>query len=77
MPVITYLSMPYIGMDEDGSTTRNWAHFTFKHKDGKPVPKRRVKREVRKWIKRNLGRAVLTEELRAVVRRVQYIETDN
>lgn len=57
------LSMPYVGMDEAGASTREWAHFKFNG----TVDLRRIRREVRKWIKRNLGRNVCTAELRMVV----------
>lgn len=71
--VITYLSIPYLGMNDDGEATRNWAHFTFKHADGLPVDKRKIKRMVRKWIWHNLERRIIGEELRMLMKRVQYI----
>jgi hypothetical protein len=57
------ISMPYVGMDEAGASTREWAHFKFNGQ----VDLRRIKREVRKYVKRNLGRHVHTSELRMVV----------
>lgn len=74
MRVITYLSIPYLGMDDEGNATRNWAHFTFKHADGLPVDKRKIKRMVRKWIKLNLERTIHGEELAMLMKRVQYLD---
>lgn len=76
MKVTTYLSMPYLGMDDAGEPTRNWAHFTFKHADGYPVDKRKIKRMVRKWIWQNLERRVHSEELHMLMKRVQYLTED-
>lgn len=76
MEVITYLSMPYLGMNDAGEPTRNWAHFTFRHEDGLQVDKRKIKRMVRKWIWQNLERRVHQEELHMLMKRVQYRTED-
>ena len=76
MKITTYLSMPYIGMDDDGTATRNWAHFRFKHADGLPVDKRKIKRMVRKWIWLNLGRQVHQEELCMLMKRVWHSDEE-
>lgn len=74
MRVITYLSIPYLGMDDAGNATRNWAHLTFKHEDGLPVDKRKIKRMIRKWVWSQLERRINNEELRMLLRRVQYLD---
>lgn len=74
MRVVTYLSMPYLGMDDEGNATRNWAHFKFQHADGLRVDKRKIKRLVRKWIWHNLERRVNQEDMRMILRRVQYLD---
>lgn len=61
------LAVPYIGLDEAGNTTRNWANFRFAGQ----VDRRRIKRMVRKWVKRNLGRRIHTSELHSVCRTVR------
>lgn len=56
--------LPYLTTEEDGSTNRNWARFRFTG----PVDRRRIKREVRKWVKRILGRSIHPIELRNLLK---------
>lgn len=62
------VAIPYINTEEDGSTTRNWARLSFTG----PVDRRRVKREIRKWIKRALHRNVDQNTLRQIAKQVNY-----
>ena len=61
------VSFPYLGMDDAGETTREWAHMRFSSSEY--IQTRRVKREVRKWVKRNLGRTLHTRELLLIMKR--------
>jgi len=56
------LRIPYLGLNDTGDTTRNWAVLKFIG----DVDLRRIKREVRRWAKRDLDRTLDTDELRAV-----------
>lgn len=57
--------MPYVHMNEDGSTDRSWAKFTFRG----DVDRRRVKRELTKWVKRELGRKLSAFERDMIIKR--------
>lgn len=72
----TYLSIPYLGQDDAGEPTRNWAHLTFSPPDGKPVHRRKIKRAVRKWIWLQLGRCIHPEEMHMLLKRVQYFDQE-
>ena len=61
------VSFPYLGMDAEGETTREWAHMRFKSEQY--IPLRRVKREIRKWVKCTLGRTLHTRELLLIMKR--------
>lgn len=63
------VSIPYVAVQEDGSTTRNWAHLTFAAPKGERIDRRRVKREIRKWVKHNLERTLSTFELLMIMKR--------
>lgn len=60
----TMVMLPFITTNEDGSTERNWARMRFVG----VVNRRRVKREIRKWVKRALGRCIHPVELRAIMK---------
>lgn len=62
-PKGTMVMIPYLSTNEDGTEDKNWARMRF-YGD---VDRRRVKREVRKWIKRTLGRNVHPIELRNIL----------
>jgi len=62
---------PYLGMNEQGETTRNWVTMRFTSKQG-PVDRRRIKREIRKWGKRALGRSIHPTELIQICRKVEH-----
>lgn len=65
----TYLSVPYLDLDAEGNSLRCWAHFKW---DGKPN-RRRIKRIVRVWVRKNLGRTLHCVELRMILKgRVRY-----
>lgn len=55
--------VPYLGMADDGTTTRNWMKLAFKG----TVDHRRIKRMVRKTLGVHLERRVHTNEIRACV----------
>lgn len=70
--VTHYLSIPYIGMREDGETTRNWAHFTFQPKaPDVAVSRRQIKRAVRYWVYHSLERHMHSRELDELLHRVR------
>lgn len=60
--------VPYITTQEDESTDRNWARLNFVG----PVNRRRVKREIRKWVKRTLERSIDQHTLRLLCKQVNY-----
>lgn len=62
-----YVQVPWLGLDDEGKSTRNWTRLTFRGS----VDKRRVKREIRKFVKRDLDRTLHTGELAMCVRRIQ------
>lgn len=62
------ISVPFISTNEDGTTERNWARMGF----AGPVDRRRIKREVRKWVKRQLGRRIDADTLRRLLRNTVY-----
>lgn len=66
-----YVAVPYIDTMEDGTTTRNFAHISLQNPDSN-IDRRRVKREVRKWVKRTLGRNIYTWELNALMKNVRW-----
>jgi len=57
--------VPYIDTAEDGSTDRCFAKLTFSG----DVDRRRVRRELRKWVKRSLKRTLHPVEQAMVMRR--------
>lgn len=65
-----YVSIPFINTKEDGDTERCWAHLQFRGN----VDRRRVKRQIRKWVSANLQRHIHPEELRMLVRRVKTLD---
>ena len=65
---VVVVDFPYLTTNDDQSTSRRWATMRFKAFEGK-VDRRRVKREVRKWIKRTLERNVSSYELRKILKR--------
>lgn len=65
------ISLPYIGMDESGNSTRNWAHMTIDRLEGRLCP-RQVKKAIRGWVKQELGRSICPEELHMAMKRVEY-----
>ena len=64
MPEGRLVMIPFLTTNEDGSEDRNWARLRFYG----AVNRRRIKREVRKWIKRTLGRSVHPYELRRILK---------
>jgi hypothetical protein len=67
--VKTHLSVPYLGMDADGNTTRCWAHLTWEGK----ADRRKIKRHVHAWVRHELQRHLHSSELRSIMkRRVTY-----
>ncbi len=69
---VVKISVPYIGMDNDGQATREWGHMTLRRDDGKPPCRRQVKRVVRKYLNAALGRHVHTRELEMVIHRKRW-----
>lgn len=61
------VSVPFIDLNADGETDRAWAGMRFEGN----VDRRRVKREIVKWIKRNIGRQVHPNELYLLMKKVQ------
>lgn len=59
-----HINVPYLGMDDAGEPTRNFAVFRFKG----IVDHRRIKRMVRKLMGTMLERTIHTGELRLVVK---------
>lgn len=70
----SFVAVPYIGMDEHGDTTRNWAHMHFTQADKYP-DRRKIKRAVRWWVKKNLDRSLHSEELAMIMKRVIRFDT--
>lgn len=69
------VSFPFLGRDENNEVTHEKALMRFTSYGTQPeIDLRRVKREIRKWVKINLGRVLHCTELRAVLRRVQYTQ---
>lgn len=68
-----YINVPYIGMDEAGSTTHNFATFAFKGL----VDHRRIKRMVRRRMNSILDRTIHTSEILSVThnRRITHAES--
>lgn len=67
------INVPYLSPAEDGSTQRNIATFRFSSIGrGAYIDHRRVKREIRKWVKHNLERSLHCLELRQILKNVQY-----
>ena len=68
-----YINVPYLGMDEEGNSTRNWAKFRFIGS----VERRRIKRMVRKQMNKMLGRSVHTSELLTIIKakRITHAES--
>lgn len=61
--------VPWIGVDEDGVTNRNWSRLSFKTTEhGASVDKRRIKREIRKFIAGTIQRSVHISELQHILR---------
>ena len=60
--------IPFITTNDDKSTDRNWAKLDFSG----PVDRRRVKREIRKWVKRSLERNLDTFTLLKLMKQVDY-----
>lgn len=56
--------VPYIGMTDEGETTRNWMKLAFKG----TVDHRRIKRMVRKTLCSHLERHVHTNEILACIK---------
>lgn len=65
------LIFPYIGMNDQGETTRNWITMNFKSEDR--ICKRRIKRMVRRWGLYTLERQIHSADMRLIMRRVEYI----
>lgn len=65
------INVPWINTKEDGTTERCWSSLSF----AGAVDRRRIRREVRKWVKRALGRTLYTEELHMLTNR-KRINTD-
>lgn len=61
--------MPYVHMNEDGTTDRCWAKFSFRG----DVDRRRVKRELTRWVKRELGRKLSAFERDMIMKRATPI----
>lgn len=64
------VTVPFISTNEDGSTDRNFANLKFESSE--PIRKRRIKREIRKWVKRILERNLSTYELLKLMKIVRY-----
>lgn len=58
------IMVPYIDMDENGESSPAYARMTFKG----DVDRRRVKRELRKWVKRQVGRSISGWELQGIMK---------
>lgn len=67
-----FLSIPFINTVEDGSTERCWAHMDFTGS----VDHRRIKRQIRKWVKSNLGRHLGREEQAMLMKRIKSKDAD-
>ena len=67
-----FLSIPFINTNEDGSTERCWAHMDFNG----AVDKRRIKRQIKKWVRLQLGRKLGREELAMLLRRIRNKSLD-
>lgn len=65
------ISVPYLGMNDMGETTRNWAHMTIDRLEGTLCP-RQIKKVIRKWVKQELGRKISDDELAMCMKRVEY-----
>lgn len=69
------ISIPYLSIADDASTQRNIATFRFSSigRDA-CIDRRRVKREIRKWVKHNLERNLHCLELRQIMKNVLYTQ---
>lgn len=67
-----FVSIPFINTRADGETERCWAHLDFNG----AVDKRRVKRQIKKWVRDSLGRKLGREELAQLMRRVRNKSLD-
>jgi hypothetical protein len=63
------LMVPFVNTNEDETTDRMWAKFSFKGN----VDRRRVKRELRKWVQRNLQRRLHPIEQGMVMKRATIL----
>lgn len=68
-----YVNVPYIGMNDAGEPTHNWARFRFVGN----VERRRIKRMVRKQMNKMLERTVHTTELLKLInpRRITHAQS--
>lgn len=68
-----YVNIPYLGMNDDGETTYNWAKFRFTGL----VDHRRIKRMVRRKMYELIERRIDTDELLKLVnwRRITHAES--
>lgn len=62
-----YLTVPYMMPNEDGTTSMMRSRMNFSGN----VDRRRVKRELRKWVKRNLERSLSVREQNLIMRNAQ------
>lgn len=67
-----FLSIPFVNTLEDGSTERCWAHMDFTG----VVDRRRIKRQIRKWVLTNLGRHIGHEEHAMLLKRIKSKSSD-
>lgn len=67
-----FVSIPFVNTKEDGTTERCWAHMDFSG----DVDRRRIKRQIKKWVRTNLGRKLGREEQTLLMRRVRNKSLD-
>ncbi len=62
-----FISIPFINTLDDQSTERCWAHLDFEG----DVDRRRIKRQVKTWVRKSLGRKLGREELALLMKRIK------